>query len=85
MRFVAIQTRAHRHMQFVARNKADALSTFNRMVAGHQEAEVRANVAAALAQAVFKSDDGVFSDASSDTVTIIDRLGSAVTARVTPP
>lgn len=83
MRFVAIQARAHRHMQFVTTNKADALSTFNRMVAGHQEPEVRASVAAALAQAVFKSDDGIFSDASSDTVTFIERLGAAVTSR--PP
>jgi hypothetical protein len=77
VRFVATQTRAHRHMQFVARNKANALSTFNRLVSGQQDPEVRSNVAVALAQAVFKSDDGVFSDASGDTVTIVERLGSA--------
>lgn len=77
LRFVAIQTRAHRHMHFVAKNKANALSTFNLIVAG-QEADVRSNVALALAQAVFNSDDGIFSDASSDTVTIVERMGSAI-------
>jgi hypothetical protein len=78
LRFVAIQTRAHRHMQFVAKNKANALSTFNLIVAGQEEADVRANVALALAQAVFNSDDGVFSDATGDTVTVFERLGTAV-------
>jgi hypothetical protein len=82
VRFTALQTRAHRHMQFVATNKANALSTFNRIVAGQQDQDVRATVASALAQAVFKSDDGIFSDASSDTVTIIERMGAVVGSRV---
>jgi hypothetical protein len=82
VRFVALQTRAHRHMQFVAKNKANALSTFNRIVSGPQEQDVRANIAAALAQAVFNSDDGVFSDSTSDTVTIIERVGAAASSRL---
>lgn len=83
LRFVAIQTRAHRHMQFVAKNKANALATFNLIVTGQEEAEVRANVALALAQAVFKSDDGIFSDASGDTVTVVERVSAALSR--TPP
>lgn len=84
IRFLAVQTRAHRHVEFVARNKANALSTFNLIVAGQQDEVVRAQIASALAQAVFKSDDGIFSDASGDTVTIIERvIGAATTAR--PP
>jgi hypothetical protein len=48
---------------------------------------VRAQIASALAQAVFKSDDGIFSDASGDTVTIIERVigaASAVRPSATP-
>jgi len=70
-------------MQFVAKNKANALATFNLIVTGQEEAEVRANVALALAQAVFKSDDGIFSDASGDTVTVVERVSAALSW--TPP
>lgn len=81
IRFLAVQARAYRHVEFVARNKANALSTFNLIVAGQQDEGVRAQIASALAQAVFKSDDGIFSDASGDTVTIIERVIGAATAR----
>ncbi len=73
VRIFSLQFRAHRHMEVVARNKANALSTFNRIVTG-QEAEVKTVVAAALAQAVFKVDEGVFSDSSSEQVTILERV-----------
>lgn len=81
IRFFALQARAHRHVEFVARNKANALSTFNLIVAGQEDEAVRSQIASALAQAVFKSDDGIFSDASSDTVTIIERVIGAASAR----
>jgi len=83
IRFFAIQTRAHRHVEFVSRNKANALSTFNLIVSGQEDPAVRAQVASVLAQAVFKSDDGIFSDASSDSVTIVERVIGAAAAR--PP
>jgi hypothetical protein len=83
VRFLALQTRAHRHVEFVARNKANALSTFNLIVSGQTDPEVRAQVAAALAQAVFKSEDGIFSDASSDSVTIIERVVGSAANRTT--
>jgi hypothetical protein len=83
IRFFSIQTRAHRHVEFVSRNKANALSTFNLIVTGVEDPVVRAQVASALADAVFKSDDGIFSDASSDSVTIIERVIGAAAAR--PP
>jgi hypothetical protein len=82
VRFASLQTRGHRHMQFVASNKSNALSTFNRIVAGQDDPEVRATVASALAQAVFKSEDAIFSDASHDTVTIIERMGAVVSSRL---
>lgn len=84
IRFLALQSRAYRHVEFTSRNKANALSTFNLVVAGQDDEAVRSQVAAALAQAVFKSDDGIFSDASSDTVTIIERVIGAASSRVTP-
>ena len=83
IRFFALQTRADRHVEFVSRNKANALSTFNLIVAGQDDPAVRAQVASVLAQAVFKSDDGIFSDASSDSVTIVERVVGATVAR--PP
>jgi hypothetical protein len=86
IRFFAVQTRAYRHVEFTARNKANALSTFNLIVAGQEDDVVRAQVASALAQAVFKSDDGIFSDASSDSVTIVERvIGAAATKAPTGP
>jgi hypothetical protein len=83
IRFLAMQARAHRHVEFVSTNKANALSTFNLIVTGQEDPTVRAQVASALAQAVFKSDDGIFSDASSDSVTIVERVVGAVAAK--PP
>jgi hypothetical protein len=81
IRFVALQTRAHRQVEFVSRSKANALSTFNLIVAGQEDETVRAQIASALAQAVFKSDDGIFSDPSSDSITIIERVIGAASAR----
>jgi hypothetical protein len=81
IRFVALQTRAYRQVEFVSRSKANALSTFNLIVAGQEDENVRAQIASALAQAVFKSDDGIFSDASSDSVTIVERVIGAASSR----
>ena len=60
VRVTAHQFRVHRHLETVCRNKASALRTFNRLVAGPGEAEVRTAVAVALAQAVFDSNSTGF-------------------------
>ncbi len=60
-------------MEVVARNKASALSTFNRMVAG-QEPEVKTVVAAALAQSVFVIDENILGDSGAEHVTILERV-----------
>ena len=75
----------HRHLAAVARNKASALSTFNRIVSAGTEPEARTALAAVLAQAVFTSDETGFIDASGGQVTLIERLAAPVTQRVTPP
>jgi hypothetical protein len=79
VRMASLQFRVHRHLETVATNKANALATFNRMVAGQTEADVRVAVAGLLAQAVFSSDESGFIDASADHVTLIERVvGPAV-------
>jgi regulator of replication initiation timing len=82
VRVSAHQFRVHRHLETVARGKAAALMTFNRLVAGPGEAEVRTAVAVALAQAVFDSTSTGFIDSSQDGVTIIERMSSPVAQRL---
>jgi hypothetical protein len=83
VRILALQFRAHRHLEVVARNKASALTTFNRLVQG-QDPEVKAVVAAALAQAVFTTEDSIFSDSSGEHVTILERVIAPSLDRVRP-
>lgn len=78
------QFRAHRHLEAVNRNKAAALATFNRIVTGPSEKEVRTAVAVVLAQAVFSSDDTGFVESANDGVTLLERAASPVIQRVTP-
>jgi hypothetical protein len=84
VRVAARQFNSHRHLEAVARSKAAALATFNRIVAGPSEPEVRTAVAAAVAQAVFSSDDTGLIDASSENVTLIERVATPVVQRLTP-
>lgn len=74
VRLTALQFRVHRHLEAVARNKAAALATFNRIVVGQTEADVRAVVASALAQAVFTSDETGFIDTTSEQITLVERV-----------
>jgi hypothetical protein len=85
VRVASHQFSVHRHLASVARNKASALSTFNRIVSAGTEAETRTALAAVLAQAVFMSDETGFIDASGGQVTLIERLAAPVTQRATPP
>jgi hypothetical protein len=79
----SLQFRVHRHLEAVARNKAAALGTFNRLVAGQTEDAVRSVVAAALAQAIFTSDQTGFIGTSEDHVTLIERVLPSVSSRMT--
>lgn len=83
VRVTAHQFRVHRHLETVARGKAAALMTYNRLVAGPGEAEVRTAVAVALAQAVFDSGSTGFIDSSQDGVTVVERLAAPVAQRLT--
>jgi hypothetical protein len=73
VRLASLQFRVHRHLEAVARNKATALSTFNRMVVVASEPEIRNSLAIVLAQSVFSSEETGFVDAASDHVTLIER------------
>ncbi len=82
VRLTAHQFRVHRHLETVAVSKAAALSTYNRLVAGPGEAEVRTAVAVALAQAVFESGASGFIDSSQDGVTLVERFAAPVSQRL---
>lgn len=74
-RIASAQFRAQRHMEEVARNKAAALRTFNRLVVTSGDPEVRTAIATVLAQNVFASTDtGLLTDVSSDQVTFVERI-----------
>ncbi|MGD1058631.1 MAG: hypothetical protein ABR992_14590 [Solirubrobacteraceae bacterium] len=78
VRVSSLQFRVHRHLEAVARNKAAALATFNRIVTVASEKEVRNSLAIVLAQAVFNSDETGFIEAGQDQVTLIERLAASV-------
>lgn len=82
VRLVAQQFRVHRHLEAVARNKAAALATFSRMVAGQSEPDVRAAIALALAQSVFVSIETGFIDSAGEHVTLVDRLVTPAVQRM---
>lgn len=78
VRLASLQFRVHRHLEAVARNKAAALSTFNRIIAVASEQEIRNAMATVLAQAVFSSDETGFVDGGNDHITLIERVASSV-------
>ncbi|HYX85497.1 MAG TPA: hypothetical protein VE777_11055 [Gaiellales bacterium] len=82
VRVAAHQFRVHRHLEAVARSKAAALQTFNRLVTGQTDPEVRSAMAITLCQAVFASGNTGFIDASADQITVIERVMGAAIQRV---
>jgi len=74
IRVAASQFRAHRHLEAVNRGKAAALDTFNRIVAGPSERDVRTAVAAVLAQAVFATERTGFIDPAAEGVTVAENI-----------
>ncbi len=83
VRIASLQFRVHRNLEAVGRSKAAVLSTFNRMIVGPQEAEVRTAIATILAQAVFEAGEIGFVDAGSDHVTMIERIAAPVAQNMT--
>lgn len=81
VRLTASQFRVHRHLEAVGRSKAAALNTFRRIVVGPSDADARAAVAVALAQAVFAPDATGFVDPSQDQVTFVERVVGPVLQR----
>jgi hypothetical protein len=73
IRVLSTQYRASRHMEIVLRNKASALSTFNRITTGMPE-DVQVAVASALAKAVFASDERIFADGTAEQVTLFEQV-----------
>lgn len=82
VRMAGTQFRAHRHLEAVNRSKAAALATFNRIVSGPSESEVRTAVAAVLAQAVFTSEETGFIDGGADHVTLVERAIGPILQRL---
>jgi hypothetical protein len=64
--------RAHRHLEVVCNQKADALDTFSEMVRSAQPREVQAQIALTLAGYVFSSEGTGYLD--DDGVTLIERI-----------
>jgi hypothetical protein len=84
VRVAASQFRAHSHLEAVNRRKAAALATFNRMVAGPAESDVRTAVASVLAQTVFGGEETGFIDGSADSVTLVEQAISPVLQKLGP-
>jgi len=78
VRLTALQFRVHRHLEAVARNKAAALATFNRLVAVASEKEVRNSLAVVLAQSVFGSDETGFVGTAHDQITVVERIAGSL-------
>lgn len=81
VRLASLQFRVHRHLEAVARNKAAALSTFNRIVGVSGEQEVRNAIATVLAQAVFSSEDTGFIDGADSHITLVERIAAGIPSR----
>jgi hypothetical protein len=73
VRVCAQNYRVNRHLEAVAKSKAAALSTFQRLVASVEGEDVRSAVTLTLAQAVFTTEETGLIDGSSDHVTLVER------------
>lgn len=84
VRIAAQSYRAHRHLDVVNTQKADALRTFNEMIGMERHPEVQAAIATALAGFVFASEGSGFLSDSAEHVTLIERGVAALTPGATP-
>jgi len=81
VRVVARQFNAHRNLEAIANSKAAALRTFRLMVESGSSPDARTELALILAQVVFHVEDAGFVDASSDGVTLPERIGELLVRR----
>jgi hypothetical protein len=82
VRVTSLQFSVHRHLAAVASNKAAALKTFARILSSGSSAETRDRLAEVLAHHVFTSDTTGFLDASSDQVTLPERVIAPIAQRI---
>jgi hypothetical protein len=73
VRVCAQNFRVNRHLATVARSKQASISTFQRLVASAEDAELRSAVTLTLAQAVFAVEETGLVDGSGDHVTLVER------------
>jgi hypothetical protein len=65
--------RVNRHLATIARSKASAISTFQRLTASVEDDQIRSAVTLTLAQAVFTVEETGLVDGSGDHVTLVER------------
>lgn len=73
VRVCAQNYRVNRHLEAVARSKAAAISTFQRLVTSAEDEEVKSAVTLTLAQAIFTTEETGLVDGSGDHVTLVER------------
>ena len=73
VRVCAQNYRVNRHLEAVARSKAAAISTFQRLVSSVEDEEVKSAVTLTLAQAIFTAEETGLVDGSGDHVTLVER------------
>jgi hypothetical protein len=83
VRICAQNYRVNRHLEAVARSKAAAISTFQRLVSSVEEEEVKSAVTLTLAQAIFTTEETGLVDGSGDHVTLVERAVMPAVARST--
>jgi hypothetical protein len=83
VRVCAQNYRVNRHLEAVARSKAAAISTFQRLVSSVEDEEVKSAVTLTLAQAVFTTEETGLVDGSGDHVTLVERAVIPAIARTT--
>ncbi|MGC1166110.1 MAG: hypothetical protein WA862_08375 [Solirubrobacterales bacterium] len=83
VRICAQNYRVNRHLEAIARSKAAAISTFQRLVSSVEDADVKSAVTLTLAQAVFTPEETGLVDGSGDHVTLVERAVLPTVARTT--
>lgn len=73
IRVCAQNFRVNRHLAAVARSKEASISTFQRMVASVEDAELRSAVTLTLVQSIFAVEETGLVDGSGDHVTLVER------------
>ncbi len=73
IRVCAQNYRVNRHLEALAKSKANAISTFQRLAASVEDDEIRSAVTLTLAQAIFAIDETGLVDGSADHVTLVER------------